>query len=230
MEGNLRGKSVLIVEDDRQVRNVIKLHLQKAGFELLEAEDSESARMQFLKHDPCFLVMDLILPDEDGYDLCNWVRNELKSNVPIMIVSARNSEEDRIKGLMEGADDFLSKPFSPGELVARVETVLRRTANRCSKISFRGLTIKPIKGEVRFEEHILDLTLFEYKLLMYLMQHPNQVLSREQIISYIYENGEKQVSDRTVDVHVTHLRNKIAQYTDHTFIETVRGMGYRFIG
>ncbi|WP_050616371.1 response regulator transcription factor [Bacillus testis] len=230
MNDHLRGKSILIVEDDSQVRNLMKVHLEKAGFEVMEAEDSKSARRHYLKYDPCFVILDLILPDEDGNSLCQWMRSELNSNVPIMIVSADSCEESRIKGLRQGADDFLPKPFSLGELVARVETILRRTANRCSKISFRGLTIKPIKREVRYEDNILDLTLFEYKLLLYLMQHANQILSREQIINKMYENGEKQVSDRTVDVHVTHLRNKIGRHSDYTFIETVRGLGYRFLG
>lgn len=228
MKETLRGKNILIVEDEANIRKVIKLYLQRAGFEVLEAKDGLNARAQFLKHDPCFVILDTMLPGEDGTSICNWIRNELKSNAPIIIVSAKCNEEDRILGLQKGADDFLQKPFSPNELVVRVETVLRRTASRCSKISYRGLTIKPIKGEVRFEDKIIDVTLFEYKLLLYFMQHPNQVLTREQIINIFYENGEKTINDRTVDVHIKHLRSKISEYSNHSFIETARGMGYKF--
>jgi DNA-binding response OmpR family regulator len=122
-------KNILVVEDEKNIRKVIRLYLQKAGFEVIEANNGKMARSQFLKHDPCFVILDLMLPGEDGTSICHWIRNDLQSNAPIMIVSAKSSEEDRIQGLQKGADDFLSKPFSPGELVARVETVLRRTAD-----------------------------------------------------------------------------------------------------
>ena len=224
----MRGKNILIVEDENNIRKIIRLYLERNGFEVLEAEDGESARSQFLKYDPCFVILDVMLPKENGMSLCNWIRNELKSNAPIIIVSARGDEADRIKGLEKGADDYLSKPFSPMELVTRVETVLRRTANRCSKISYLGLTIKPIKGIVRYEDKVIDLTLFEYKLLHFLMQNPNQLLTREQLMDVLYEHGEKVINDRTIDVHITHLRSKLNQYSNHSFILTVRGMGYKF--
>lgn len=224
----LRGKNILIVEDEQNIRKVMKLYLQRAGFEVIEAKDGQDARSLFLKYDPCFVILDIMLPGEDGTSICNWIRNELNNNAPIIIVSAKSGESDRIRGLQKGADDYVAKPFSPGELVARVETVLRRTSNRCSKISYYGLTIKPIKGIVRFEEHNIDLTLFEYKLLLYMMLNPNQILTREQFISAVYENGERLINERTIDVHMKHLRTKISQYSNHPFIETVRGMGYRF--
>ncbi|MEH6944284.1 response regulator transcription factor [Bacillus sp. JJ722] len=228
MKEALRGKNILLVEDESNIRKVMKLYLQRAGFEVIEASNGKHARVQFLKYDPCFVILDMILPGEDGSSICHWIRHDLKSNAPIIIVSARCEVEDRIKGLQTGADDFLGKPFSPSELVARVETVLRRTANRCSKISYQGLTIKPIKGEVRFEDRVIDLTLFEYKMLLYFMMNPNQVITREQMINNLYEDGQKAINDRTIDVHIKHLRSKINECTEYPFIETIRGMGYRF--
>ncbi len=228
MKEKLRGKTILIVEDEERIRHIIKMALEKIGFEVLEAADGFEAKEKYLKYDPCFIILDIMLPGLNGKEICTWLRTELNSNVPIIMISAHQDEKDRIEGLKLGADDYLTKPFSLEELVTRVETVLRRTANRCSKISYRGLTLKPIVGKARFENIFLDLTLFEYKLLYLFMTHPDQVFTREQIISTIYKNEEKAINDRTIDVHVKHLREKIALHSDYPFIETVRGIGYKF--
>ena len=156
------------------------------------------------------------------------MRYELESNVPIIILSSKNTEHDRIEGLKKGADDYIGKPYSLEELTVRIETVLRRTANRCSKLSYKGLTIKPIKGIVKFHDEVLELTHFEYRLLYLFMTHPDQILSREQIINTIYKKNEKVINERTVDVHIKHLREKINEYTDYPFIVTLRGIGYKF--
>ena len=145
------------------------------------------------------------------------------------MLSAKVDEEERIKGLMMGADDYVTKPFSPAELVARVETVLRRTGNRCSKITYRGLTIKPLRGEVHYFGAPIQLTQHEFKLLYFFMRHPNQILSREQIIDELYPNHERIVTERTIDVHVGKLREKLKINATYELIETVRGMGYRFL-
>ena len=228
MKEKLRGKTILIVEDEERIRRIIKIALEKIGFEVLEAADGFEAKEQYLKYDPCFMILDIMLPRLNGKEICIWLRTELKSNVPIIMISAYQDEKDRIEGLKLGADDYMAKPFSLEELVTRVETVLRRTSNRCSKISYRGLTLKPIIGKARFEDVMLDLTLFEYKLLYLFMTHPDQVFTRDQIISIIYKNEEKAINERTIDVHVKHLREKIAEHSDYPFIETVRGIGYKF--
>lgn len=228
MKEKLRGKTILIVEDEERIRHIIKKALEKIGFEVLEAADGFEAKEKYLKYDPCFIILDIMLPGLNGKEICMWLRAELNSNVPIIMISAHQDEKDRIEGLKLGADDYMAKPFSLEELVTRVETVLRRTANRCSKISYRGLTLKPIVGKARFEDIVLDLTLFEYKLLYLFMTHPDQVFTREQIISIIYKNEEKAINERTIDVHVKHLREKIAEHSDYPFIETVRGIGYKF--
>ncbi|MGF9824844.1 response regulator transcription factor [Brevibacillus agri] len=159
----------------------------------------------------------------------NWLRAELKADIPIIMLTAKVDERDRIKGLEMGADDYLTKPFSPKELVVRVETVLRRTAQRCSKITYRGITVKPQRGEINYYGEPISLTQHEFKLLYYLMKHPNQVLTREQIINELYPNLEKIVISRTIDVHIGRLREKLKWDGDADLIETVRGMGYRFV-
>ncbi|MCY9657160.1 response regulator transcription factor [Paenibacillus chondroitinus] len=230
MEVNLQGKSILIAEDDPKIRNLIKIYLENAGFEVWEAEDGLVAKEMFETYDPCFVVMDLMMPHMSGEELCGWIREELKSDVPIIMLTAKVSEEDRIKGLQMGADDYVTKPFSPQELVVRVETVLKRTAQRCSKISYKGLTIKPLKGEVKFNGHVLPLTHHEYKLLYFFMRNPNQILTRDQILQELYPNDEKIVVERTIDVHVSKLREKMKEIDETSdFIETIRGMGYRFV-
>lgn len=224
----LRGKTILVVEDEERIRRLLKLSLQREGYEILEAADGYEAKEQYVKYDPCFIILDMMLPGLTGNEICTWLREDLKSNVPIIILSANHSERDRIEGLKLGADDYMAKPFSLEELTTRIETVLRRTANRCSKISYRGLTLKPIVGMAKFVDTPLDLTLFEYKLLYLFMTHPDQVFSREQIISLIYNHEEKLINERTVDVHIKNLREKIAHYSDYPFIQTVRGIGYKF--
>ncbi|WP_437389144.1 response regulator transcription factor [Priestia filamentosa] len=230
MEKNLIGKSVLVVEDDKKIRNLVKIYLVKEGYEVLEAVDGLDAKEKIEKLDPCIMILDLMLPKFDGEEICKWVREDLKSMMPIIILTAKVSEKNRINGFKLGADDYVVKPFSPAELMVRIEAVLRRTASRCGKLSFSGLTIKPVKGEVLINGKQLELTLFEFKLLHTFMQHPDQVLSREQILTFIYEKNEKVVSDRTIDVHIKHLREKLRTKTPKDYIQTVRGMGYKFVG
>ncbi|UYZ15167.1 response regulator transcription factor [Brevibacillus sp. WF146] len=227
---DLKGKTILVVEDDPKIRNLVKIYLENAGYEVWEAGDGLTAKEMFEKNDPCFVVVDLMLPKLSGEELCEWIREELKSDVPMIMLTAKVTEEDRIKGLQMGADDYVTKPFSPRELVARVETILKRTAQRCSKISYKGLTIKPLKGEVKFNGQVLPLTHHEFRLLYFFMRNPNQILTREQILQELYPNGEKIVVDRTIDVHVSKLREKMKDINGMPdFIETIRGMGYRFV-
>ncbi|MEF2244646.1 MULTISPECIES: response regulator transcription factor [unclassified Paenibacillus] len=227
---SLRGKTILVVEDDKKIRQLIKIYLEQAGFEIWETGDGLEAQQLFDAYDPCFIIMDLMLPGQSGEQLCTWIRGEQRSDVPIIMLTAKVDEQEKINGLQIGADDYVTKPFSPKELVARVETVLRRTAHRCSKISYRGLTVKPIRGEAKYNGVLIPLTQHEFRLLHYVMQHPNQIVTREQILEQLYPNDEKIVIERTVDVHVSKLREKL-KLTEDTpeFIETIRGMGYRFV-
>lgn len=225
-----RGKSILVVDEDKGVRKQIKDELETAGFEVLEANSGKEAKDIFLQLDPCFVILETILPERDGVELCSWIRTNQKSEIPIMIVSKLTGDEDIIRGLRIGADDYLKKPFNPHELIVRVETVLRRTAQRCNKISYRGITLKPLKGEVKYRGLPISLTLHEFRLLYFLMRHPNQILTRLQILDELYPNDQKLVSERTIDVHILRLREKFkVRKQDQEVIETVRGVGYRFV-
>lgn len=226
---SLIGKTVLVVEDDPKIRQLLKIYLAKEGYEVTEAVDGLEAKEKIEALDPCILILDLMLPKINGEEISRWVREDLKSMMPIIMLTAKVSEKDRIHGFKLGADDYVVKPFSPAELMVRVEAVLRRTASRCGKLSFTGFTIKPAKGEAWINDEQLELTHFEFKLLHTFMQHPDQVLSREQILTSIYEKNEKSVSDRTIDVHIKHLREKIKEKTPKDYIQTVRGMGYKFV-
>jgi len=225
----IKGKTVLVIEDDVKIRKLLKVYLEKEGYEVLEAADGQQGMEVFERLDPCFVITDLMLPKISGEELCQWIRTEQKSDVPLMMLTAKVEESELIKGLKMGADDYVTKPFSPKEVIARVETVLRRTQNRCSKISFRGLTIKPNRGEVKYNGEMIALTRHEFKLLYFFMQHPNQTVSREQILQVLYPSEERYVIERTIDVHVGKLREKLhASGAPSDFIETVRGMGYQF--
>jgi DNA-binding response OmpR family regulator len=226
----LIGKTVLIVEDDPKIRNLVKIYLMKEGYEVSEAVDGMEAKEKIEQLDPCILILDLMLPGISGEEICRWVREDIKSMMPIIMLTAKASEKNKINGFKLGADDYVVKPFSPAELMVRVEAVLRRTASRCGKLSFTGLTLKPVKGEALIHGEPLDLTLFEFKLLHTFMKNPNQILTREQILDNIYENSEKIVSDRTIDVHIKNLREKLRKKTPKDYIQTVRGMGYKFVG
>lgn len=226
----LIGKTVLVVEDDAKIRNLVNIYLLKEGYEVSEAVDGFEAKEKIEQFDPCILILDLMLPGISGEEICRWVREDMKSMMPIIMLTAKSSEKNKIMGFKLGADDYVVKPFSPAELMVRVEAVLRRTASRCGKLSFTGLTLKPVKGEALIHGEPLDLTLFEFKLLHTFMQNPNQILTREQILNNIYENNEKAVSDRTIDVHIKNLREKLREKTPKDYIQTVRGMGYKFVG
>ncbi|MGR3765827.1 response regulator transcription factor [Rossellomorea sp. NS-SX7] len=227
---NVQNKSILVVEDDSKIRKLIRIFLEKEGYEVFEAGDGEEGKRMFKEHDPCFAILDLMLPEIQGEELCRWIREDEKSDIGIIMVTAKAGESERIQGLKTGADDYVTKPFSPTELVTRVETVLRRTSNRCQKLSRSGLTLKPQKGEVTYKGMPVELTAFEFRILHFLMTHPGQVISRQQILDSLYELHEKVVSERTIDVHIRHLRQKLQEGTSMSFIETVRGMGYKFNG
>ena len=225
----VKGTGILVVEDDVKIRKLIVLYLEKEGYEVYEASDGEEALLAFRKYDPCLVILDLMLPKVSGEEVCKSIRADWKEEIPIIMLTAKVEEQSRIEGLKSGADDYVTKPFSPGELVARVESILRRTNQRCSKITYRGLTIKALRGEVHYLGESISLTQHEFRLLYFLMMHPNQILTREQIIDELYPHNEKVVTERTIDVHIGKVREKLKWDGDSELIETIRGMGYRFV-
>lgn len=223
-------ETVLIVEDDPMICRLIEIYLQKSGYEVITAQDGVEAQKQFIRHAPCLVILDLMLPKLSGEDFCRWVRQEQRSEAAIIMLTAKIRGQDRIAGLKMGADDYVTKPFSPEELVARVEAILRRVRHHCQKITHQGLTIKPRRGEVWLNGTQIELTKFEFNLLYYLMRHPNMIVSREQLLEQIHPLDDKDVLERTIDVHIKKLRDKIEDNpSDPQRIQTVRGMGYKFV-
>lgn len=223
-------QTIMIVEDDRMIRNLVRIYLEKNGYCVVEASDGEEAKAVFIKHLPCLIILDLMLPKVSGEEFCEWVKQQENGEVSIIMLSAKTSIEDRITGLKIGADDYITKPFDANELIAHVEAVLRRTGSYCQKIVYDGLCIKPRKGEVWLHNKSIQLTNFEFNLLYLFMQHPNNVLSREQLVTELYPNAESTVLDRTIDAHIKKLREKIEEEpAKPKRIQTVRGMGYKFV-
>jgi DNA-binding response OmpR family regulator len=220
---------VLVVDDEPTIREIVVGYLERAGFKTLEAADGNRAR-ELLEHDPPDLVvLDVMLPGTDGLELCRWIRSH--SRLPVIMLTARGEESDRIVGLELGADDYVTKPFSPRELAARVRTVLRRAgpyATADERLSYDGLVIDSSTREVIRWNEPLRLTAREFDLLWFLASHPRRVFSREQLMGRVW--GYSAALDTgTVTVHMRRLREKIEDDPSHPrHLETVWGVGYRF--
>jgi DNA-binding response OmpR family regulator len=223
-------ETIMIVEDDEMIRNLIRIYLKKSGYGVVEANDGEEAKSVYLEHLPCLIILDLMLPKVSGEEFYAWLRERDQHDVSIIMLSAKARIDDKITGLNLGADAYMTKPFDPNELVAQVEAVLRRTDHFCQKIVREGLCIMPRKGEVLLYGNEIKLTKYEFNLLYYIMQNPNIVLSREQLINQIYSHNDDTVMDRTIDAHIKKLREKIEDNSARpTRVVTVRGMGYKFV-
>jgi DNA-binding response OmpR family regulator len=223
-------ETIMIVEDDEMIRNLIRIYLKKSGYGVVEANDGEEAKSVYLEHLPCLIILDLMLPKVSGEEFYAWLRERDQHDVSIIMLSAKARIDDKITGLNLGADAYMTKPFDPNELVAQVEAVLRRTDHFCQKIVREGLCIMPRKGEVLLYGNEIKLTKYEFNLLYYFMQNPNIVLSREQLINQIYSHNDDTVMDRTIDAHIKKLREKIEDNSARpTRVVTVRGMGYKFV-
>lgn len=221
---------ILVVEDDRMIRNLIKINLENNGYDVVEAADGSEAKDVFLETHPCLVILDLMLPKVSGEEFFEWVRAQGRNEVSFIMLSAKSRVSDKIKGLKMGADDYITKPFEPDELAAHVEAVLRRTDQFCQKIVHGGLCIKPRKGEVQLHDREIALTKHEFNLLYFFMQHPNVIHDRETLIGHLYPYAEDSVLDRTIDAHIKKLREKIEEDTSKPQrIQTVRGMGYKFV-
>jgi DNA-binding response OmpR family regulator len=222
-----RGK-ILVVDDDRKIVGAIKLYLENDGFEVTTAHDGQSALENARTALPDLIVLDLMLPKIGGLDVCRILRS--KSNIPIVMLTARTTEEDKLRGLGIGADDYITKPFSPRELVARVHTILRRTKpNRdLAKLQFGDLTIDMDQHEVKVRDSIVQLTPAEFKLLESFVRAPNRVFSRQELIRSAFGHDYEGL-ERTIDVHVKSIRKKIESGNNRPSpIVTVYGVGYKF--
>jgi two-component system, OmpR family, response regulator ResD len=222
--------TVLVVDDEPIVREVVVRYLKREGYRTLEAGDGDRARELVERFSPNLVVLDLMLPGMDGLTLCRWIRE--RSDLPVIMLTARGEEADRIVGLELGADDYVTKPFSPRELATRVRAVLRRSSpapSRVEHLSFGDLEIDVPTREVRKDGELLRLTAKEFDLLWFLASHPRKVFSRDQLMDRVW-GYEAAFDTGTVTVHVRRLRQKIEEDPSRPrFLETVWGVGYRFV-
>jgi two-component system, OmpR family, phosphate regulon response regulator PhoB len=221
--------TVLVVDDEPTIREIVAGYLEREGYRTLEAADGNRARELLEREPPDLVVLDVMLPGADGLELCRWIRS--RSRLPVIMLTARGEESDRIVGLELGADDYVTKPFSPRELAARVRTVLRRAEPEAvseERLSFNGLVIDSATREVTRNGETLRLTAREFDLLWFVASHPRRVFSREQIMRRVW--GYSAALDTgTVTVHVRRLREKIEEEPSRPrHLETVWGVGYRF--
>jgi DNA-binding response OmpR family regulator len=222
--------TVLVVDDEPIVRDVVVRYLQRDGYETLVAGDGDTARTLIEQTPPELVVLDVMLPGTDGLALCKWIR--ARGDLPVIMLTARGDEADRIVGLELGADDYVTKPFSPRELAVRVQTVLRRAApaaTTAERLAFDGLSIDPATREVELDGAALRLTAKEFDLLFFLASNPRRVFSRDQLMGRVW-GYEAAVDTGTVTVHVRRLRSKIERDPSAPRrLETVWGVGYRFV-
>lgn len=227
--GSERRAKILLIEDERKISEIVSSYLVRDGHDVTIASTGREGLIA-LRAQPDLVILDLMLPDMDGADICEAVRRD--SDMPIIMLTARSSEEERIEGLGIGADDYIVKPFSPRELVARVNALLRRTTKRNPMLSFNGgqLVINTETAEVQVDGERVELTSTEYRILLSLAQRQGGVLTREQLINVV-QGYDFEGYDRIIDAHIKNLRRKIdPDVRRPLFIKTVYGVGYKFIG
>jgi two-component system alkaline phosphatase synthesis response regulator PhoP/two-component system response regulator ResD len=221
------SETILIVDDEQRIIDLAKMYLEKEGYRVTSATDGSIALQKILSEPPSLVVLDLMLPGLDGWEVCRRVRAE--SDVPIIMLTARSEDIDKIVGLELGADDYLTKPYNPRELVARVRAILRRTERKSSSssgapISIANLKIEPERRVVLVDGNPIDLRMKEFDLLLTLAENPGVVFSRERLLDVVW-GYDFAGETRTVDVHIAHLRHKLEGMRPS--IETVWGVGYK---
>lgn len=225
-------KTVLLVDDEPKIVEVLKSYFENAGYAVIVAYDGVSAMSQFEKHAPTLIVLDLMLPDMTGENICRIIRQ--KSRVPIMMLTAKIEEESILRGLHIGADDYITKPFSPRQVIARAEAILRRVTTEAvplsTEISFfnEELVINCLRQEVRKDGELVGLTPNEYKILMTFIKYPQKTFTRDELITFALGN-EFEGYDRVIDTHIKNIRQKIELDSKNPkYILTVHGIGYKF--
>ena len=226
-----RRSGILVVDDDANIRSLLRLYLERAGHRVTEAADGEAALRAAEAAEPDLVVLDLMLPGIDGVEVARVLRQ--RTDAPILMLTARSGESDKVLGLDVGADDYVVKPFSPRELMARVRALLRRRpASDTSEpvLESDGLRLDPNALEVRADGRSVDLTASEFRLLHALMSRPMRVFSRDELIGVMHPDDDPGILDRTIDVHLGRLRRKLAEEGNRPrWIGTVRSFGYRFL-
>ena len=226
----MSGKKVLVVDDNIKTVELVKLYLNRDGYKVITAYDGLEALRIARESHPNLIVLDLMLPSMDGLDVCRTLRDE--TDVPIIMLTARTTDQDKLMGLDVGADDYVTKPFNPRELAARIRAILRRLPGERGpdQIKHGKLTLNFLKQEASISGKILNLTPVEFKLLAVFVREPGRVFSRAQLIDKAL-SVDYQGFDRTIDVHILNLRRKLEPDANHPqYIKTVYGVGYKFSG
>jgi len=223
-------KQILVVEDERPIREMIAFGLRRAGFEVREAGDARTGRAEVANKLPDLLLVDWMLPDTSGLEFTRALKRDRETReVPVIMLTARAEEGDKVAGLEGGADDYITKPFSPRELLARINAVLRRStpAEGTERIDIEGLVLDQSSQRVSSGERTVALGPTEYRMLAFFMTHPERVYTREQLLDRVW-GGNVYVEERTIDVHIRRLRKALEEFGYDRLIQTVRGSGYRF--
>ncbi len=222
--------SILIVDDEFAIREMIKFTLHREGFNVLTAQDTGSAKKIIQKCPPQLLLLDIMLPGQSGMSFAKELRNkEATRSLPIIMLTAKAREEDKIRGLDIGADDYIIKPFSPKELVARIKALLRRTQtepHNQTAYQYQDLHLYPESHEVMFKNTLIPMGSTEFKLLSFFVTHPERIFTRTQLLDYVW-GQDIYIAERTVDVHIRRLRIALKTIGYEKYIQTVRGIGYR---
>jgi len=226
----MAGQHILIVEDEADIREMLQLPLSKAGFALEEAADVRSAQTLIFNRFPDLILLDWMLPGTNGVEFARQLKKDNRTQqIPIIMLTARGEESDKIRGLEVGADDYVTKPFSPRELIARIKAVLRRTQtySDSEQLVVNELQLDPAEHRVLIGNEEVQIGPTEFRLLHFFMRHPERVYSRNQVLDQVW-GGNVYIEERTVDVHIRRLRKALAQYGYDHLVQTVRGVGYRF--
>ncbi|KTT83633.1 MULTISPECIES: response regulator transcription factor [Mammaliicoccus] len=227
------SQKVLVVDDEQSIVTLLKYNIEQAGYQVIVAYDGVQALEKVNEEKPDLVVLDVMLPEKDGIEVCKTIRSD-KNQVPILMLTAKDDEFDRVLGLELGADDYMTKPFSPREVVARVKAILRRVGQVENKnleededIILGAIRIRPDFFEVYRNDELLELTPKEFELLLYLIERQGRVITREHMLNSVW-NYEFAGDSRIVDVHISHLRDKLEENPKQPqFIKTVRGLGYK---
>jgi two-component system phosphate regulon response regulator PhoB len=225
----LSQKKILFVEDEVAIREMMKFSFMKSGFELVEAESAEQAQLMIIKEQPALILLDWMLPGITGIELAKRLKeNHSAKEIPIIMLTARGEEQDRIRGFDVGVDDYVTKPFSPKELIARIKAVLRRVSpEKEGIIELADICFDHQRHRIFIAGQALELGPTEYKLLYFFLSHTERVYSRTQLLDHVW-GGEVYIEERTVDVHIRRLRKALSQFNKDSLVQTVRGSGYRF--
>jgi two-component system, OmpR family, phosphate regulon response regulator PhoB len=223
-------RQILIVEDEQPIRDMLAFALRRAGFGVYEAEDSQQARVQLADRRPDLVLIDWMLPDMSGLELTRHIKREAATrDLPVIMLTARAAEGDKVAGLDGGADDYVTKPFSPRELLSRINAVLRRTGGGAADetVDLGGLQLDRAAHRVSVKGSQVQLGPTEYRMLDFFMQNPERVFSRTQLLDRVW-GGNVYVEERTIDVHIRRLRKALEDVSMSHLVQTVRGSGYRF--